>query len=114
MGAVFCNIIAIFYWNWYIATWLGVPALQLFAQYMGWWGFADWVASNTGLVVLGVLAVIVGFVSVAFSMKNYARIQKIMLIPAIGGVLVLIVALFLSSKADFIPTGTRSPSSTSR
>ena len=102
LGAVFCNIIAIFYWNWYIATWLGVPALQLFAQYMGWWGFADWVASNTGLVVLGLLAVIVGFVSVAFSMKSYARIQKIMLIPAIGGVLVLIVALFLSSKADFI------------
>ena len=29
LGAVFCNIIAIFYWNWYIATWLGVPALQL-------------------------------------------------------------------------------------
>jgi amino acid transporter len=102
LGAVFCNIIAIFYWNWYIATWLGVPALQLFAQYMGWWGFADWAASNTGLVVLGLVAVIVGFVSVAFSMKNYARIQKVMLIPAIGGVLVLIVALFLSSKADFI------------
>ena len=57
LGAVFCNIIAIFYWNWYIATWLGVPALQLFAQYMGWWGFADWVASNTGLVVLGLIAV---------------------------------------------------------
>ena len=49
LGAVFANILAIFYWNWYIATWLGVPALQLFAQYMGWWGFADWVASNTGL-----------------------------------------------------------------
>ena len=102
LGAVFCNIIAIFYWNWYIATWLGVPALQLFAQYMGWWGFADWCASNTGLVVLGLIAVIVGFVSVAFSMKSYALIQKIMLIPAIGGVLVLIVALFLCSKADFI------------
>jgi amino acid transporter len=102
LGAVFCNIIAIFYWNWYIATWLGVPALQLWAQYMGLWGFADWCASNTGLVVLGLIAVVVGFVSVAFSMKSYALIQKIMLIPAIGGVLVLIVALFLSSKADFI------------
>ena len=53
-------------------------------------------------MVLGLIAVVVGFVSVAFSMKSYARIQKIMLIPAIGGVLVLIVALFLSSKADFI------------
>ena len=102
LGAVFCNIIAIFYWNWYIATWLGVPALQLWAQYMGLWSFADWCASNTGLVVLGLIAVIVGFVSVAFSMKSYALIQKIMLIPAIGGVIVLIVALFLSSKADFI------------
>ena len=102
LGAVFCNIIAIFYWNWYIATWLGVPALQLWAQYMGLWSFADWCASNTGLVVLGLIAVIVGFASVAFSMKSYALIQKIMLIPAIGGVIVLIVALFLSSKADFI------------
>jgi amino acid transporter len=102
LGAVFANIIAIFYWNWYIATWLGVPAMQLFAQYMGWWGFADWVASNTGLVVLGLIAVVVGYVSVAFGMKSYALIQKIMLIPAIGGVLVLIVALFLSNRVDFI------------
>ena len=69
---------------------------------MGWWGFADWVASKTGLVVLGLIAVVVGYLSVAFGMKIYARIQKIMLIPAIGGVIVLIVALFLSSKADFI------------
>ena len=102
LGAVFANIIAIFYWNWYIATWLGVPAMQLFAQYMGWWDFADWVASNTGLVVLGLIAVVVGYLSVVFSMRSYAIIQKIMLIPAIGGVLVLIVALFMSSKADFI------------
>ena len=65
---------------------------------MGWWSFADWCASNTGLVVLGLIAVIVGFVSVAFSMKSYALIQKIMLIPAIGGVIVLIVALFLSEQ----------------
>jgi len=102
LGAVFANIVAIFYWNWYIATWLGVPAMQLFAQYQGWWDFADWTASNTGLVVLGLIAVVVGYVSVAFSMKSYAVIQKIMLIPAIGGVIVLIVALFLSSKAEFI------------
>ena len=102
LGAVFCNIIAIFYWNWLIATWLGIPAMKLFAQYQGWWGFADWCASKTGLVVLGLIAVVVGYLSVAFGMKSYALIQKIMLIPAIGGVIVLIVALFLSSKADFI------------
>jgi hypothetical protein len=34
LGAVFANILAIFYWNWFIATWLGVPALQLFAYEM--------------------------------------------------------------------------------
>jgi basic amino acid/polyamine antiporter, APA family len=102
LGAVFMNILAIFYWNWYIATWLGVPALQLFGQYMGWGGFTDWVASKAGLFILGLIAVVVGYLSVAFSMKSYALIQKIMLIPAIGGVIVLIVALFLSSKADFI------------
>jgi len=102
LGAVFMNILAIFYWNWYIATWLGVPALQLFGQYMGWTGFTDWVASKAGLFILGLIAVVVGYLSVAFSMKSYALIQKIMLIPAIGGVLVLIGALFLSSKGEFI------------
>ena len=61
LGAVFCNIIAIFYWNWLIATWLGIPAMKLFAQYQGWWGFADWVRFKTGLVVLGLIAVIVGY-----------------------------------------------------
>ena len=102
LGAVFANIIAIFYWNWYIATWLGVPAMQLFAQYQGWWDFADWAASNTGMVVLGLIAVVVGYLSVAFSMKSYAIIQKIMLIPAIGGPIILIVALLMTSKAEFI------------
>lgn len=102
LGAVFCNIIAIFYWHWYIATWLGVPALRLWAQYMGLWSFAAWCGSRTGLVTLGLLAVIVGFVSVAFGMRSYAVIQKIMLIPAVGGVIVLIAALFLSSKTGFI------------
>ena len=78
-------------------------------------GFADWVASSAGLVILGLIAVVVGYLSVAFSMKSYALIQKIMLIPAIGGV----------HRADRRPlpleqgrrsftTGTRSPSSTSR
>ena len=102
LGAVFANILAIFYWNWFIATWLGVPALQLFGQYMGWWGFADWVATKTGLFILGTIAVVVGYLSVVFGMKIYSRIQKVLLIPAIGGPIVLIIALFLSSKADFI------------
>jgi len=102
LGAVFANILAIFYWNWFIATWLGVPALQLFGQYMGWTGFADWAASKTGLFVLGLIAVVIGYLSVAFGMKIYSRIQKILLIPAIGGPIVLIIALFLSSKAEFI------------
>ena len=104
LGAVFTNILAVFYWNWYIATWLGVPALQLFGQYQGWTGFTEWVSSTTGLFILGLLAVVIGYLSVAFSMKSFAVIQKILLVPAIGGPIVLIVALFLSSKAEFIDT----------
>jgi basic amino acid/polyamine antiporter, APA family len=102
LGAVFTNILAIFYWNWFIATWLGVPALQLFGQYMGWAGFTDWVASKQGLFILGVTITVIGYLSVVFSMKSYAIIQKIMLIPAIGGCIVLIVAIWMTSKADFI------------
>jgi len=102
LAAVFTNIVAICYWNWFIATWLGVPALQVFGQYMGWQGFSDWAASKTGLCILGLVVVVVGYLSVAFSMKSYAIIQKIMLIPAIGGPIVLIVALFMTSKSEFI------------
>jgi amino acid transporter len=102
LGAVFTNILAIFYWNWYIATWLGVPALQLFGQQQGWDGFAEWCASTTGLFVLGIIAVVVGYLSVAFSIKSYAIIQKIMLIPAVGGPIVLIVVLLMTTKAEFI------------
>ena len=102
LGAQFANVIAIFYWNWYIATWLGVPALQLFGQYMGWGGFTTWVASKGGLCILGIIAVVVGYLSVAFSMKSYAVIQKIMLIPAIGGVIVVIGALLFATKGGFI------------
>ncbi|HOS95105.1 MAG TPA: hypothetical protein PLQ54_17455, partial [Armatimonadota bacterium] len=72
LAAVFTNIVAICYWNWFIATWLGVPALQVFGQYMGWQGFSDWAASKTGLCILGLVVVVVGYLSVAFSMKSYA------------------------------------------
>jgi amino acid transporter len=102
LGAQFTNIIAIFYWNWFIATWLGVPALQLFGQYMGWAGFSDWVASKGGLFILGLIIVVIGYLSVVFSMKSYAIIQKIMLIPAIGGCIVLIAAIWMTSKGDFV------------
>lgn len=102
LGAVFANVIAICYWNWYIATWLGVPALQLFGQYQGWPGFSEWAGSTGGLFIIGITMVVVGYLSVAFSMKSYAVIQKILLIPAIGGPVVLIVYIWMTSKADFI------------
>jgi len=102
LGAVFANVIAICYWNWYIATWLGVPALQLFGQYQGWDGFAEWAGSTGGLFIIGITMVVIGYLSVAFSMKSYAVIQKILLIPAIGGPVVLIIYIFMTSKAEFI------------
>ena len=69
LGAVFTNIVAVFYWNWYIATWLGQPALELLGQYMGWDSFTEWVGTKSGLVILGLIAIIVGYLSVAFSMR---------------------------------------------
>jgi basic amino acid/polyamine antiporter, APA family len=70
LGGVFTNIVAVFYWNWYIATWLGQPALELLGQYMGWESFTAWVGTKSGLVILGLIAILVGYFSVVFSMKS--------------------------------------------
>ena len=51
---------------------------------MGWIGFANW-SPLPRAFVLGLIAVFVGYLSVAFSMRSYAIIQKILLIPAVGG-----------------------------
>ena len=46
-------------------------------------------SSTGGLFIIGITMVVIGYLSVAFSMKSYAVIQKILLIPAIGGPVVL-------------------------
>jgi basic amino acid/polyamine antiporter, APA family len=104
LGGVFTNIVAVFYWNWYIATWLGVPALQLLGQQMGWDSFSEWAGTNTGLVVLGLIVIIVGYLSVAFSMKSYAHHPEDHADPGDRRAVVLIIALFMTNKAEFIET----------
>ena len=95
LGAVFCNIVAIFYWNWYIATWApaGAPAPPALAQH----GLAEVrrvARLDLGLVVLGLIAVVVGFVGVAFGMKSYSKeTEEHHALPAIGAPVLIVAPL---------------------
>jgi APA family basic amino acid/polyamine antiporter len=102
MGASFANMIAITYWNIFIATWIASPALAILAQYMGWTGLANFVAGTFGIVLLGTLTCVGAFLCVAFGINIYRQIQRVMAIVAIGGCIVLAITLSLTTKAGFI------------
>lgn len=102
LGASFAQVIAVIYWNFFISTWLASPSLAILAQYMGWTSFGNWVQSKGGTFALATFCLVAGFLSVAFGMKVYKRIQKPFIVLAIGGPLVLAIALSMMSKSDFI------------
>jgi amino acid transporter len=102
MGASFANVLAITYWNIFIATWIASPSLAILAQYEGWTGLNTFVSSKFGVVVLATACNVAAFLSVAFGMNVFKRIQRPLIVIGIGGPLVLAAVLTFASKASFI------------
>ena len=85
MGASFANVIAVTYWNIFIATWIANPALAILGEYMGWPGLTNFANSKGGMVVCTTACFVLSFLAVAFGMSVFRRIQRPLVAIGIGG-----------------------------
>lgn len=102
LGGSFAQVTAVTFWTFVLAYWVASPSVAILGQMMGWSGVTDFALSNVGVVTLGVLANVVGFLAMAFGMRVYAAIQKPLTVIAIGGPVILAIVLTLGTKHDFI------------
>jgi amino acid transporter len=102
MGASVANVLAVTYWNIFIATWIASPSLAILAQFEGWQGLNTFVSSKAGVATLSTVCFIASFLAVAFGMNVFKRIQRPLVWVGIGGPLVLAIVIWVASKASFI------------
>lgn len=102
MGASFCQVVAIIYWNFFLSSMVASPSLMIMGQYMGWSWLTRFSTSNWGIFFCSILCYLVAFLMVAFGMKIYTRIQKPLTVIGFGGPIVMAAILLLCSKATFI------------
>jgi len=119
IGESFGNAFIWLMWIYVLAPWMADPGAVMLAQFMGW----DWLynpegttffAHNVGPTFLGgfnaqwgsfviaTLASIIAFGFVAFGIKIFARVQKVVMALGLLGTVVIVVVLFMYSKQDFI------------
>lgn len=102
MGASFAAVVALMYWNIFIATMVADPTLAMIGQYLGWDGLASFVTSKGGMFTVATLATITSVLIIAFGVKFYTRFQKPIVVITFGGPLVLSLIILFTSKSTFI------------
>jgi basic amino acid/polyamine antiporter, APA family len=93
--------IAMIYFCFLASTYIAMSLGGLCA-FMGWYGAAGWFANRYAVLLVGIVALVLGFVVVAFGMRVYKRLQKPFVLVGIGGPLVLIASIALVSRTAFI------------
>ncbi len=102
LGASFTAIVAQFYWNLFNSSLIAVPSLAILGQYLGWTGLSNFATSKHGGVILSCLGIGIAFLILAFGMKTFRHLSKVVIVIMLGGVVILDLALTLASKASFI------------
>jgi APA family basic amino acid/polyamine antiporter len=110
IGESFGNAFIWLMWIYVLAPWLADPGAVMLSQFMGW----DWLYNSAtetflgglsyawGSFVIASVASIIAFFFVVFGIKVFARVQKVVMGLGILGAIIIVVVLFMYSKADFI------------
>ena len=110
IGESFGNAFIWLMWIYVLAPWMADPEAVMLSQFMGW----DWLYNpetetflgglnySWGSFVIATIASVIAFGFVAFGIKIFARVQKVVMALGLLGTLVIIVVLFMYSKQDFI------------
>ncbi len=105
----FGNAFVMIFWVYVLAPWIADPGLVIWAEYMDWTWLYD-SATETffggleyswGVFVVATVANVLAVLTMIFGVKIFASIQKVIMIFALGGAVVVTGAIMFSSKATF-------------
>src|SRR5665647_1385934 len=103
----FGNAFVMIFWVYVLAPWIADPGLVIIAEYQGWTWLYDSAAGTFfggavvewGVFVVATIANVLAVLTMIFGVKIFASIQKVIMIFALGGAVVVTGAIMLSSKA---------------
>jgi amino acid transporter len=102
IGESFGNAFIMLMWIYVLSPWMADPGLTMMGGFMGWEGLSDFAGSTWGMFVIATLTSVGSFLIVVLGVRVFARIQKVLMVVGIGSGIVLLTALSLYSKADFV------------
>ncbi len=105
----FGNAFVMIFWVYILAPWIADPGLVIFAEYERWtWlynsatgTFFGGLSYDWGVFVVATIANVLAFFTVVFGMKFFALLQKIIMVGALGGAIVVTGAIMFTGKAAF-------------
>src|SRR5450830_811033 len=105
----FGNAFVMIFWVYVLAPWIADPGLVIIAEYQGWTWLYDSAAGTFfgglsyewGVFVVATIANVLAVLTMIFGVKIFASIQKVIMIFALGGAVVVTGAIMFSSKASF-------------
>ena len=103
MAQSFGNALCWIMWVYVQCALIIEPGLTMTFRYLGWSGAADWAVSSKWIMLALASAFnIVAVLFVAFGMRIFAFIQKIVLFIGIGGCVAICIVLTVTSRAHFV------------
>jgi basic amino acid/polyamine antiporter, APA family len=91
-------------WHW-VPIYANILNIEIFGPLgaiLGWQGLVDFVGTDDGVFVSSVIVAVMASAFIALGLRTYARIQKWCFYGGIVGLLIMAVALLVTSKAGFI------------
>jgi len=110
IGESFGNAFVWLMWIYVLAPWTADPGFVMMSEFLGWnWlydsakeTFFGGMSYANGAFIIATVTNVIAFLFVVFGIKWFARIQKVVMFFGIGGCAVLLVALSLYDKNEFI------------
>ena len=89
-------------WIYVLAPWTVDPGLVMVFQFLNMPEAADFCTQPPALFLFATVVNVIGLLFVVFGVKIFARVQKVVMVLAISGTVVILVVLTLASREEFV------------
>lgn len=89
-------------WIYVLAPWTVDPGLVMLFQFLNMPSVADFFTQPVALFLIASLVNVIGLLFVVFGMKIFAAVQKVIMVVAVAGTLVILLVLTFTSREAFV------------
>jgi len=89
-------------WIYILAPWTVDPGLVMLFQFLNMPAAADFCTQPIALFLIASLVNVIGLLFVVFGMKFFAAVQKVIMVLAVGGTLVILLVLTFTTHEGFV------------